>query len=119
MSGGKSEVLLSSYATSNAYAYSSPFDVRGHGEVALTVIANLSQSGVTYTVRGYPVKLGPSVLVAPGYSNTVKGDTAMVSGDVHYLLMSNPYDVIDVGVKSTAANISGRVTVMVTGKRRG
>ena len=119
MGTGKSEVLLSSYATSNTYAYSATFDVRGYSDVAFTVIANQSQSGVTYTLRGYPARLGPSTLLAPAYKNTIKADTAMVSGDVHYLPMSNPYDEIDAGVKSTAANISGRVTVIVTGKRRG
>ena len=58
-------------------------------------------------------------MVAPAYKNTVKSDTAMVSGDIHYLPMSDPYDVVDVGVKSTATNYSGRITVIVTGKRRG
>jgi len=101
--------------------YTSKHDVRGYSEVALTIIAAQSQSGVTYTVRGYPASEGPaqSALLAPAYTNTVKGDTAMVSGDIHYLTFSRPYDKIDVGGKSTASNISGRITVMMTGKRRG
>jgi ethanolamine utilization microcompartment shell protein EutL len=121
MSGGRSEVLWSSYVTGNAYAYTAKQDVKGFSEVALTIIANQSQSGVTYTVRGYPSSEGPALaaLLAPGYTNTIKADTAMVSGDIHYLVFSNPYDKIDVGGKNTASNYSGRVTVIATMKRRG
>lgn len=121
MGTGKSEVILSSYATSNSYAYSPKQDIRGYSENAFTVIATQSQSGVTYTMRGYPASEGPAIaaLLAPTYQNTVLGDTAMVSGDIHYLTLGDPYDKVDFGVKSTASNYSGRVTVIWTGKRRG
>ena len=120
MGTGNSEFIISSYATSNSYAYSRRVNVRGYAEWSLTVIANQSQSGVTYIIRGYPAVEGSlSTLVAPSYQNTLVSDTAMVSGDIHYLVCTRPIDEIQVGVKSTATNYSGRVSVILTGKRRG
>lgn len=111
MATGKTELLFSGQALSNAYVYGKK-ETLGYGVVSIVVDAYGSTSGVTYVVRGYPS------LDAPAYSKIIKSDTAIVSGDVHYLVLSDPYEQIDVGVKSTGTNVSGRVTVVVTGKRR-
>ena len=113
MASGKTQVLGSGLKTSNVYAYTAKYDTLGFGEVAVTLAVVTSQSGVTYTVRGYPV-----LTDFPAYVKTVKGDTVMTSGASHYLVFSDPYEAIDVGYKSTQSNLSGSVTVLVTGKRR-
>lgn len=119
MAGGKSEILFSGYVTGNSYEYR-PFEVRGYAQTAIVVDVVTAQSnqGVTYTVRGYPNRLGPVASPAIGYKRTLKVGTALLSGDCHYLTVSDPYDTIDVGVKNTVSNISGVITVMANGKRR-
>lgn len=120
MAGGKTEILFSGQATTNSYVYER-FNALGFGSIAIVVDGNatvqsgqtVSTSGISYTIRGYP-----ALTTAPGYYKTIKGDTVIGSGDCHYNVLTDPYEQIDVGVKSTQSNLSGLVTVTVTGKRR-
>jgi len=112
MGAGQTEVIFSGFALSNSYAYRK-FNTLGQGATAILVDAYGSVSGVTYTIRAYP-----NLDAAPAYVKTIKSDTTMASGDIHYLVTGNPYNQLDVGVKSAQSNRSGRVSVFVTGKRR-
>jgi len=112
MGAGQTEVIFSGFALSNGYAYRK-FNTLGQGATAILLDAYGSTSGVTYTIRAYP-----NIDTAPSYFKTLKGDTTMISGDVHYLVTGNPFNQLEVGVKSTESNRSGRVSVFVTGKRR-
>jgi len=114
MAGGKAYVLTSGLSLTNSFVYTAKYNTLGFGSVAV-IVENVSVgdigSGVQYTVRGYPV-------VGMPLKRSVASGSVLTSGSDVYLLLSDTYAEIDVGLKATQDNMSGIGTVYVTGKRR-
>jgi hypothetical protein len=113
LSGGKTSVLLSGYATTNSFNYTSKFHVLGFNEASVAFDCLSGGSGIQYTIRGYP-------------SEEISLKVSLISGTL--LLSGTPVLItsglsiavaeIDVGVASLSSGYSGCVTVVVAGKRR-
>ena len=113
MANGKTEVLLSGYATTNSFNYTSKFHVLGFNEASVTFDCLSGGSGIQYTIRGYPseeislkVSLGSGTLLLSGASVIVTSGLGIAVAE------------IDVGVASLSSGYSGCVTVVLAGKRR-
>jgi hypothetical protein len=112
---GKTEILFSSVVTTNTYVYSGKQDVLGFGGVQVNLDLDAMTSGHTasFAIRGYPASED-----APGYSIPILTGETLGSGDIAQYIVGDCYDWVDVGVKNTTSNKSGRVTVSITKKRR-
>ncbi len=111
MGAGKTQILSSGQATSDALVYTAKYNTLGYGTVTVGVECIRLGSGVAYTIRGYPVEGFPKT-----YS--IVSGQILTSGVTHVKVFTNAYEVIDVGVNSVQSNHSGVINVYVTGKRR-
>jgi hypothetical protein len=113
MSGGKTEVLISGYSTTNSLVYTGKFHVLGFNEASVGFDVLKVGSGVQYTIRGYPVEDFPLVTSIGSGTLLVSGATVLVTSGLNIAVAD-----IDVGVASLSSGYSGCVTVVVAGKRR-
>jgi len=111
MASGKTEVLTSGTGTTNSFVYTAKADVLGFGSVAVQLECLRLGSGVQYTIRGYPI-------AGINKTRSITSGSILTSGAGVYAIFSDPYDQIDVGLKSVQSNRSGVVTVFLTRKRR-
>lgn len=114
MSGGKVEVVTSGAATTNSDVFHK-ISVLGYGETQVYCQYLGGGSGVTVTILGYPsfetTPLGSSYVIL------VSGDS-INSGQVNVYSVTDAYEDLGIGYKSTQTNFSGRVTIVATRKRR-
>ena len=113
MGGGKTEILFSGYATTNAYVYTSKFHVLGFNEASVAFDVLKVGSGVQYTIRGYPAEDFPLVVSIGSGQLLTSGVTVLITSGLNVAVAN-----IDVGVSSLVNDYSGCVTVIVAGKRR-
>ena len=120
MGAGKSEILLSSIVTKNS---SIPFyhNVQGYGKTLIYAKADQVTSGYSLSVHidGYPAT-GVTKAGIRDYGVRIvnSGSVTLASGDAGRWTLTDPYDEIGVYAHNATANKSGRITVMVNGKRR-
>lgn len=119
MGSGKTQILYSSTVTLNSPTLYK-VNTRGFGATSIYVRADEVTSGASLTVlvHGYPADID-----TPNISNitvpiVASGTATFTSGEEALWVLSDPYDSIGVGVMNTTANKSGRITVIVTRKRR-
>ena len=111
MPEGKSYILASGQSLTNSFVYTGRFTTRNFAKTGVLVEAIQIGSGVQYTMRGFPIEgLTKNISVASG--------TILTSGDSAYMVLEDPYDQIDVGLKAVQTDRSGVATVYVTGKRK-
>ncbi len=108
---GKSYVLTSGLTTTNAFAYSAKFNTLRFGESAVFMDCITGGSGVSYTLRAYPIQGLPLNTILT--SGTITG-----SGSTSYVEISGVYNEIDVGVQSLQSSYPCDISIMVTGKPR-
>ena len=111
MGTGKTQIIASGQATSNSFVYTGKTNVLGFGKTGVLIECVRLGSGVEYTIRGYPIGDFPK-------RRSITSGTILVSGASAYKVFSDPYDQIDVGIKSVQSNYTGAVTIYTTGKRR-
>lgn len=111
MSEGKSYVLQSGLSLTNSFQYTAKYTTRNMAKVGLIVEAIKIGSGVEYTVRGYPIEGFPKTV-------SITSGTILTSGNSVYMVLEDPFDQVDVGLKAVQSNRSGCATVYVDGKRR-
>lgn len=115
MGAGKIEIVASGVATTNSYVFNK-VSVLGYGETLVFVQNNgTGGSGVTASVLGYPSY--ESVPFMSSYVILASGDT-VESGKVYLYSTTDAFEGLGVGYKSSATDRSGRVTVIVSRKRR-
>ena len=115
MGAGKTEIIVSGGATTNSYVYNT-VNVLGYGETSVFFQNNgTAGSGIAVTVLGYPAY--ESLPITSAYVILVSGDV-VESGKVYLYSVSDSYEGLGVGYKSAGTNFSGRVTIVVTRKRR-
>lgn len=113
MSGGKTEILISGYATTNTLVYTPKFHVLGFNEASVVFDPLKIGSGVQYTIRGYPSDdISLNISIGSG-ALTVSGTPILITSGLDVALAD-----IDVGVSSLSSGYSACVTVVVAGKRR-
>jgi hypothetical protein len=117
MARGHSKYVVSGQGTTDAYAYTPRINVKGGAQnlIGVDCLAIHSAYTLTYLVRGYPVlEEGEG---GSTYAHTIKAASTINSGDQHFMILSDPYEQVDVGVKHTTSNQSGVFTVINMTKR--
>ena len=113
MAGGKTEILFSGYGTTDSLVYRQ-VEVLGYGETNI-IPHCVTGSGISFTIRGYPCSFGGTII--SGTSITLISGT-LLSGTMAEYCVSDAYEILDVGVASNGTNISSRVNVYISRKRR-
>ena len=108
---GKTQVLISGCSMTSSFTWTAKFNTGGFRNTAVMIECLRLGSGVQYVIRGYPVE-------GINKYRAISSGTILTSGASAYKTFSDPYEVIDVGLRNLVGNQSGVATVFVTGKRR-
>lgn len=120
MGTGKNAVLFSSFVTGNSYE-ERKIHTLGFGETLVTIqsVSVTSGSTLSHRLRGFPDVADAPTLTYPLRANGADiTDITVGSGYYAQYSISDAYDEIGIAVKNTTSNKSGRVTVVVSRKRR-
>jgi len=120
---GKAEVLFSGYSTTNSFEFRR-INILEHPKTSIIFEVLDLGSGISYTVKGYPVKgMTPLSLIS---GSLTKSSELLVSRDdvliydwdfdpdfYHLSGVCNVMEELEIGVKSLSMNQTGVVTVYV------
>ncbi len=115
MGAGKTEIIVSGGATTNSYVFNQ-VNILGYGETTVFFQNNgTAGSGISVVVLGYPSF--EALPLTSAYVILTSGNV-VESGKVNVYSTTDAYEGLGIGYKSAGTNYSGRVTVVVTRKRR-